>query len=374
MDKPTLQGLLQQELNGVLSRNTLPLYQLKTLSQLSVCRTKALGGHTQYCENGHLNGVWYNSCKNRSCPQCRGMASEEWLRNTQKVLLNCPHHHIIFTLPSEFNNLWRFNRSLMTGFLFTAVQQTLKQFSEDPKYLAAKPGILSVLHTWGRNLSLHPHLHVLVSHGGLNKEAQWVEPKKASLFPAKPVMMVYRGKFLEIVRSALKNEELVLPPDSLNYKIKNSLNKLGRAPWVVHFCERYDYAEGVAKYLARYVKSGPLKNSQLRKVDSTTVTISYHSHQTKKREKLTLPPEQFIKRLVEHIPLPGKSSVRYSGLYTSSLREKLNVAREHLKQEPVSLREQIDWQEYLEEKGFEALCKECGKSLRHKGAIEPERH
>lgn len=331
MGKHTLQGLLQQELKGILSRNTFPLYQLKTLSQLSVCRTKALGGHSQYCENGHLNGVWYNSCKNRSCPQCRGMASEEWLLNAQRALLDCPHHHVIFTLPSEVNNLWRYNRALLTGLLFKAVHQTLKQFSDDSRYLDAKPGILSVLHTWGRNLSLHPHLHVLISHGGLNNNGEWVTPRKESLFPAKPVMMVYRGKFLALLREALDKEELILPPDTLTHKIKSLLNKLGRTSWVVHFCDRYDYAEGVAKYLARYVKSSPLKNGQLKKVTHTEVVMSYRSHQTKKKETLSLLAEQFIKRLLEHVPLPGKSSVRYSGLYTSSLRAKLNVARKQLK-------------------------------------------
>jgi len=373
MNKHTLQGLLGQELKGILSKNTFPLYQLKTLTQLSSCRTKALGGHSQYCEKGHLNGVWYNSCKNRSCPQCRGMASEQWLVNTQKVLLDCPHHHIIFTVPHELNSLWRFNRTQMIGFLFKAVQETLKKFSQDPKYLAATPGILSTLHTWGRNLSLHPHLHVLISHGGLNNAGQWVAPKKDSLFPAKPVMMVYRGKLLALLRDALNKETLVLPSDTVTHKVKGLLNKLGRLPWVVHFCARYDYAQGVAKYLARYVKGGPLKNSQLRKVDSTGVTMSYQSHQTKRREFLTLSAEQFIKRILEHIPLPRKSTVRYSGLYTSSLRDRLNQARTHLSQEPVSEKQQLTWQDYLKKRGSAPQCARCGAALVHKGAIAPER-
>ncbi|WP_250655473.1 IS91 family transposase [Alkalimarinus coralli] len=370
METKTLQGLLEQHLPKVREHIKLPVYQHKALDRLSVCRTQALGGHTQYCPNGHVNGIWYNSCKHRACPQCQGLASEEWLRNTQSILLNCPHHHVIFTIPEALNKLWQYNREFMTGVLFKAVQETLREFANDPKYLGATPGILSVLHTWGRNLSLHPHIHVLISHGGLDAKGQWVEPKKGSLFPQKPVMMVFRGKLLATLKKALEQEKLVLPKGEMTHKVKAMLNQQGRKDWVVHFCKRYDHARGVAKYLARYVKGGPFRNQQIKSTNESHLTFSYQSHQTGRKEKLTISYEAFVQRFMQHIPLPRKQSTRYSGLYTSVQREKLNVARKQLRQKPVPKRLELDWSSYLEEKGFRPACSTCGLPIYHGEAIE----
>lgn len=365
----SVQKILENDLKGISSRVGLPEFQIKGLSKMSVCRTKMLGGHAQYCSEGHLNGVWYNSCKHRACPQCRGLASEQWLRNTRNILLDSPHHHVIFTLPSSLNSLWRYNREQLSDMLFRSVHETLKTFSKDPRYLGAMPGVLSVLHTWGRNLSLHPHIHALISHGGLDDHKQWVEPKKSGLFPRKPVMMVFRGKFLDQVRRGLDSEELVLPDGKRRHQIDMLLNKLGRAEWVVHFCKRYDYADGVAKYLARYVKGGPFKNSQLKDYTQEMVSFSYQSHQSGRREKLSLSVDQFSLRLAEHIPCPRKPSVRYGGLYASSARKKLNLARSELGQSQISKLEVLSWQNYLESLGYDPKCEVCGLNLFHKDKV-----
>jgi hypothetical protein len=372
MSKHTVQRIFQQYLRSG-SKVSLPLHHLKILDKLSTCRTEALGGHAQYCENNHLNGVWYNSCKHRACPQCRGMPTEEWLINTQRVLLDCPHHHVIFTIPSALNNLWRYNPQIMTDILFKAVQETLKQFAKDPQYLNAVPGILCALHTWGRNLSLHPHIHVLLSHGGINEKGEWVTPKKETLFPQKPVMIVYRAKLLSLIKNAMKKEkDWQLPPDSRENQITSLLNKLGRQSWVVHFCKRYEHADGVAKYLSRYVKSGPLKNQQIKSVTAEQVKYQYYSHQNKKTETLTLPTGQFIQRLLQHAPLPGKPTVRYSGLYHSATRKKLNLARAALGQPDVSERQILDWQHFMESKGTLPVCDQCGLKLTKMVEILPQ--
>lgn len=365
METKTLQGLLEQHLPKVRERIKLPLYQHKALDRLAVCRTQALGGHTQYCPNGHVNGIWYNSCKHRACPQCQGLASEEWLRNTQSILLNCPHHHVIFTIPEALNKLWQYNREFMTGILFKVVQETVREFAKDPKYLGAVPGMLAVLHTWGRNLSLHPHIHMLISHGGLDAKGQWIEPKKGSLFPQKPVMMVFRGKFLAALKKTVEQEKLVIPKGEMPHQLKAMLNRQGRKDWVVHFCKRYDHARGVAKYLARYVKGGPFRNQQIKSITESHLTFSYQSHQTGRREKRVLSHEAFVQSFVQHIPLPRKQSTRYSGLYTSVQREKLNIARKHLRQKPVPKRLDLDWMSYLDGKGFRPQCSTCGLPIYH---------
>lgn len=359
----TLQRLLNNHLLQFISQRRIPLYQLKALERLSVCRTGVLGGHAQYCENNHLNGVWYNSCKQRHCPQCRGVATEEWLLNTKRVLLDCPHHHIVFTIPSELNVLWQYNLGKMRDLLFKAVQDTLKTFSADPKYLEATPGILCALHTWGRNLSLHPHIHALVSHGGINKKGNWVEPKRDILFPQKPVMQVYRGKLRSMLKDSIEKNDWKLPPNQSKTQIQNLLNKLGRKDWVVHFSERYDYADGVAKYLSRYVKSGPFKNHQLEGMTRTHVSFSYKSHQTKRVEVQTVTIDAFLALLAQHVPEPGKPSIRYSGLYNSGARKNLNKARESLGQAEVSERIMLNWQSYMDEKWEIPKCRTCGSAL-----------
>lgn len=364
MERHTVQGFLEHHLADALELVGFPLYQIKALRKVSQCRTSRLGGHAQYCEDGHLSGIWYNSCKNRFCPQCRGMATEEWLLNTQRTLLDCPHHHVIFTLPHELHGLWRYNREEMTSILLRSVKLTIDTFAKDPKYLKAMPGIISALHTWGRDLCLHPHVHTLISHGGVNTEGQWITPKKKSLFPQKPVMQVFRGKMLAGIKDALQESELTLPDDRSEHQIRSLLNKLGRRDWVVHFCPRYDHPKGVAKYLARYVKQGPLKSSQLKSVTPNTVTFSYRSHVTEKVEKMTLPTEVFIERIAQHIPLPGKPPTRYAGRYSSAARKRLNIARLALGQAEMSGRIRLDYETFFALKDYEKpVCQVCGKPL-----------
>jgi len=228
MSKHTLQQIFSQLDAAAIKNLRLPLPHLKALEKIVACRTATLGGHAQYCENNHLNGIWYNSCKHRACPQCRSMPTEEWLINTKNILLDCPHHHVVFTLPSELNELWRYNQTIMTNILFKAVQDTLKKFANDPKYLNASPGILCALHTWGRSLSLHPHIHVLISHGGIDTLGHWSAPKKKCLFPQKPIMMVYRGKLLSLLKQAIKSDDWRYPPNHVEYQLLNLFNKLGR--------------------------------------------------------------------------------------------------------------------------------------------------
>ena len=370
----SLQSLLQQHFPTFLKTHKIPLYQHKTVRHLMDCRTEKLGGHTQYCENGHVNGVWYNSCKDRACPKCKGIHSERWLLKAESVLLRCPHHHIIFTLPHDLNNLWVFNRALMADILFRAVQETIKQLSKDPRYLNAKPGFICALHTWGRNLSLHPHIHCLMTHGGLAESNQWREPKKKCLFPRKVVMMIFRGKVNAFIKNALKQAKLVVPPNESSQQIINLCNKLGRKEWVVHFCKRYDHGEGVAKYIAKYVRGGPLKDKQVKMMSNGYLNFSYNSHQSKQTETLNISAHDFIKRWLNHIPVPKKQLVRSYGLYNARAISALNVAREQHQQTAVSKPEILMWQSYLENKDQCNTCPKCGATLRHGEVVRFQKH
>lgn len=365
MPRYSLQKLLEERLSGFLKQHKLPLYQHRALQSVLQCRTAALGGHVQCCEQGHVNGVWYNSCKNRTCPQCRAMPTEEWLGNASSTLIDCPHHHIVFTFPSELHDLWRFNRELMSDLLFSSTMETLKAFGNDSRYLGAQAGVLLAQHTWGRDLSLHPHIHALVSHGGLSGDKEWVVPRKKKLFPFKPVMQVYRGKFLSGLKKALLENRVMIPSGRDANHMQTLINRLGRSYWHVYFCERYDHATGVAKYLARYVKGGAMNKSQLNRGSGSEVIFSFTSHKTQRKETLRLSFDAFLLRWLQHVPLPGKPMIRYGGLYSSGLRSRLNIARQQHGQVEVSARQVLYWQQYMLGRDDMPACVKCGGPLMH---------
>jgi len=360
----TVQNLLTQYFPAFKEKHVLPLYQIKAAEKLQACRTSKLGGHMQVCPKGHLNGIWYNSCKHRACPQCRGIQAERWLQRTRNTLIECPHHHIIFTVPHELNFLWLNNRQLIADVLFHAVQNTINTLSKDKKHLGAIPGYILALHTWGRNLTLHPHIHCLISHGGLNESTlTWQEPKRKSLFPAEPMRRLYRAKFIADLKNKLDDEKINLPESLSKQQFLNLLNKLGRQTWVVHCCPRYDHGDGVSKYLARYIRGGPFNNSQVLDIKKGNIVFRYLDHRTHKTTKMTLSVDDFLQRLLLHIPEPRKVLVRHYGLYHSKSRVKLNVARGNFKQESVGDIVSLDWQTYLGKLDGMPSCIECGTSL-----------
>lgn len=358
--KPTLATVLDRHLDAFLANHKIPLYQLKALESYRHCRTDALGSHSQYCENGHLMGVWYSSCRRRGCAQCQGLANARWLAAQKARLLSVTHHHWIFTLPHELLPVWRYNRELLQDLLFRAVAEVLSTLSGDARYLNAQPGYLLTLHTWGRNLSLHPHLHCLISHGGLDTSGNWTEPKKSSLFPARVMMQLFRGKFLA---SLVSRDDLVLPQDLSAPRLRTLINKLGRIDWVVHCCKPYRHGHGVAAYLSRYVKSGPFNNRQIRRADTNGIVFRYHNHRTSKEAHQRLSPDQFIHRLCDHIPQRGKPTIRYYGLYHACRRSALNIARQAHGQHCVPVAPQLEWQDYLQQLNRVPTCPQCGARL-----------
>ena len=373
MGELTVQSILHRHLVIAREQRGFALHQHKALSKLSVCRTAALGGHTQYCEKGHVNGVWYNSCRHRACHQCQGLASERWLHKTEELLLDCTHHHVVFTLPSETHDWWRYNREKMSDLLFKTVLDTLKVFCRDSKLLGAQPGILMALHTWGRSLNLHPHIHVLISHGGLDYSNEWIEPKKKILFPRNPVMRKFRGMFLSRLKQAMREPEWCHLPDESSWDKAQKFNAMYGKEWVVNFAEPYKHGKGVARYLSSYVKRSPFKNSQLVYAGDDRIVFQYQSHQTKQRERMSLSPVDFISRLMEHAPLFGKSLVRYCGLYTASNRQKLDKAKEAIGQKVTKIIEPVSWQEFLQALGKVQRCEVCGSTLIHGQVISKKR-
>jgi len=372
MSGATVQTFLKASFTHYQNTHALPLYQLKAAEKLMRCRTEALGGHSVYCEDGHLNGVWYNSCRHRSCPQCSALKSEQWQQRVEARLLNSKHHHWVFTLPHDLHEIWRFNRAFCQQLLFTSVRETIQKLSRDPRYLAAMPGVILALHTWARNQTFHPHIHCVISHGGLDSKGKWQAPKRKCYLPAKVMMMIFRGKYLAGIKKALAADELVIPTNEREQQLINLCNKLGRQDWVVYCAKPYEHGHGVAKYLARYIRGGAIKNSQILHLGNEHIKLRYKSHQRQQTEYLRLTHVQFMQRLLSHVALPKKPHYQMVGLYHGKCREKLNQAREALGQLAVNEIKVLDWQSFVKRQGAVACCKQCGKTLNQLRPLEKE--
>jgi hypothetical protein len=357
---PTIQQILQDHFENLTRSRQLSAPQVKAARALRNCRSAALGGHVQRCPNGHVERVWYNSCRHRACPQCNALAKEQWLERTRARLIECAHWHVVFTIPHQLNVLWRLNTALMMDALFAAARDTLLELLADPRYLGAQPGIQLALHTWSRPLALHtwsrplalhPHLHCLISDGGL-ADGVWVAPRRSHLLPAKVVTRLFRGKLLEALRSLHAQGQLRLPEELSAERFVSLLNRLGRkVKWNVRVCSRYAHGRGLSVYLARYVKGGPFANTQIVRATDTEVVFRYSPHteagEARHSATLALSPERFLARVLQHAPEPGRHTVRYYGLYAHACAEQLNAARALHQQAPVEPPPSIDWQSYL---------------------------
>jgi hypothetical protein len=339
-DKITLQTILQRGYEAYACTQALPDYVRQAVWAILACRTALLGGHVQACPEGHLERIWYNSCRHRMCPQCAWLQIERWLVRQKARLLACEHYHAIFTIPHERNDLWLANVAVMSGLLFASVHDTLLELLSDAKYLGAKPGIIATLHTWSQTLLLHPHIHCLVTGGGRHESGHWVAVRNGFLLPMRVVMAVFRGKLRAAIRQGLAQGRLQLPAGQSQQQVENLLNKLGRQKWHVHIRERYPYGQGVLIYLARYLRGGPIASQRLVSCDGQRVVFRYEERakgpggQAKQRT-MCLPIEPFMGRFLRHVP-PGRAVlVRCWGLYAHTHAEALAHCRQQLGQDAV---------------------------------------
>jgi hypothetical protein len=315
----TLQTIFQDAFPAYEQRHALPAHVRRAAHALMQCRTAALGGHIQACPDGHVARVWYNSCRHRSCPQCAYLQTERWLALQRARLLACDHYHVIFTLPHELNPLWLANVPVMTTLLFQAVRDTLVTLLADPQYLGAQPGIIAALHTWSQTLLLHPHVHCLVTGGGLTPAGHWKAVHNGFLLPARVVMAVFRGKMVAALRQTFARGALALPEPMRAQHVLNLLNRLGhprKTKWNVRIMERYRHGAGVVTYLARYLRGGPIKNARLVAYDGTCVTFTSRARQEEagagpaSPPRMTLPVVDFLQRWLLHVPVPQTRVVR----------------------------------------------------------------
>lgn len=301
-----------------------PLKNKKAIHALTHCRTREMGSSFYRCEDNHPAIEQFHSCRNRSCYLCAQQKRLEWIEQQKARVLNVPHFHVIFTVPHDYLPLWRYNEALFSRLLFKASQETLLALLADKKHGGLTPGILMVLHTWGRRLNLHPHTHCLVSAGGLDKSGAWRDLGHF-LLPSRVMRATYRGKIQSQLKEALTSGELQLPPDWTASTFWKTYRSLYKKEWHVRVQSRYEHGKGVVIYLARYCKGGPLHPKQLKRLSSTAIDMSYFDHRSQRIKHQQLNPMAFIRRLLQHVPPKGLHTSRHYGLYASAAKKRLAI-------------------------------------------------
>jgi hypothetical protein len=315
------------------------LDQLKVMTAIERCRTAALGGHIERCENCSHTVIAYNSCRNRHCPKCQGAAAQEWLAEREAELLPVPYFHVVFTLPAPIADIAYQNKAVIYDLLFKASSEGMLTIAADPKHLGARIGILSVLHTWGSALTHHPHVHIIVPGGGFSLDGKSWVPSRPDFFLSVHVLSrLFRRLFLEKLVAAHAAGELqffnghaaLANPQTFSAL----LTPLRKSEWVVYSKRPFGGPEEVLRYLARYTHRVAISNHRLIACDEKGVTFKWKDYRIEGPERykvMTLAPHEFIRRFLMHVLPAGFHRIRYYGLLASGQRaENLARARELL--------------------------------------------
>ena len=317
--------------------------QLKALNAIARCRTAELGGHIDDCPCCGHAAISYNSCRNRHCPKCQAQARQRWLTAREAELLATRYFHVVFTVPHELAPLCQRNQRVLYNLLFRTSTETMLEIAADPKHLGAEIGFLSILHTWGQNLMLHPHVHCIVPAGGFAPDRKaWIHPRYAFFLPVKVLGRVFRGKFIEALRRAYRQKRLQFFGASAGLedaaRFESFVHSLFRQDWVVYAKPAMGGAPQVLRYLGRYTHRVAISNHRLLAIDGDHVTFRWkdYAHRNKKR-KMTLGASEFLRRFVQHVLPRGFVRIRHFGFLANAHRtELLVIARELIGESPES--------------------------------------
>ena len=296
------------------------LGQLKVMSAIETCRTAALGGHVERCENCAHERVAYNSCRNRHCPKCQGAAARQWLAEREAELLPVPYYHVVFTLPAAIGAIAFHNKAVVYDLLFKTAAETLTTIAADPKHLGARVGLTAVLHTWGSALTHHPHVHVIVPGGGLSPDgSRWIACKSGFFLPVRVLSRLFRRLFLVGLAALHKTGrlaffgDLALLPDQRAFDAV--LTRARRTEWVVYAKRPFGGAQQVFRYLGRYSHRVALANSRLLTLEDGQVSFRWKDYADADRTKvMRLTADEFIRRFLLHVLPKRFVRIRHFGL------------------------------------------------------------
>ena len=321
----TIQDIFKLYGDEYIKTHNLSKEQWKAYNAIINCKTSNLGFHTITCQHCGKTISAFNSCRNRHCPMCQSYQREKWIQKEYNNLLDCPYFHIVTTVPSELNDIALYNQKTFYNILFKAHSESIMTLANDPKWLGAKVGITSILHTWGQTLELHPHVHSIVSGGGL-KDNKWINSKKNYLFKVQVLSSLFKKKFLAL----LKAEDLIFPKHLSHLKDSKAFNKflepLYNKTWITYIEPPKGSPENVIEYIGRYSFRVAISNNRIKSIDNGKITFEYKDYKDNSKVKLmTLDALEFIRRFLMHV-LPDRfTKIKHYGLLSN--RNKKNMLK-----------------------------------------------
>ncbi len=299
-----VQDIFSAHFGGYAGNHTLSPVQWKAANAIMNCRTAALGAHADVCDHCGYKKISYNSCRNRHCPKCQTFAKETWVDQQRISLLNTHYFHVVFTVPAELNPTFLSNQRDVYALLFKAASETVLELCADRKYLGAKPGITAVLHTWGQNLQFHPHVHMIVTGGGLTQDSKWRESRRDFFLPVHVLSAKFRGKFLALLKKKFPDTDKAL------------LDVCYEKKWVVYCKPPFGSANQVVAYLGRYTHRVAISNERILSLENGKVTFLWRDYAHGGGMKpMTLDAKEFIRRFLLHILPSGFRKIRHYGLF-----------------------------------------------------------
>ena len=359
-----IQEILNNGLEKYEKENKVIGYKKKVVHAIKECKTGAIGAHKYVCDECGYEEIAYNSCRNRHCPNCQTGKKLKWIEARKEEVLNIKYYHVVFTIPSEMYSIAIQNQSSIYKIMFKASAETLQELAEDEKYLGGEIGFFSILHTWGQNLMYHPHVHIVVTGGGLTEINTWKEKEGDFFIPVKVMSRVFKGKFLNYMKKERiefygKNRDLENPA-AYNNLIQSLYNK----EWIVYCKEPFKNAECVIQYLGRYTHRVAISNERILEVTENTVKFKWRDYKdNNKMKEMTISIQEFIRRFLLHILPPHFMKIRYYGILGNRNKKKKLLKCQILTRTKIYIKKQLPTLELLKQtlgKDFN-LCPHCKK-------------
>lgn len=358
--------IIREHRGALEAKGKLTAHQKKVFTNLSKCRTEALGYHKDKCDNadcGHVH-VSYNSCRDRHCPKCNGIKREKWIRMREQDLLPVKYYHVVFTLPDKLTPLFLKNPITMDQLLFSSSWEAIKKMGLDHKHLGAKMGMISILHTWGQNIEFHPHVHCIVPAGGITHNGKWRNTRLQGkyLFPVKALSKVFRGIFTDGLIDLDKKGQICL--DCKFIPKKKYLHPYYQKKWVVYAKLPMLGSMQVVNYIGRYTHRIAISNHRIKAIKHKRVKFSWFNYRISKTGIMNLAAEDFLQRFALHILPSGFMKIRHYGILSSRNKSAaLSCARKFLGAEPPVSKTGMSWEDmfmdFYSRKAF--ICPVCKK-------------
>ncbi len=363
-----IQDIFKEHGSEYIFKHHPPSHIQKVIRAIQNCRTATMGGHADFCEECGYTQISYNSCRNRHCPKCQALSKERWIMARQDELLPVPYFHVVFTLPCELDSIVIQNQEVMYNLLFKASQETIRELSRDKKYLGAEIGLTAILHTWGQNLTLHPHIHMIVPGGGLTSDGQWKNSRKKFFIPVKVMAKKFRGKFLHYLKQTnleFKGSQTYLKDAQ---QFQNLVSTLYRKDWYVYCKRPFETTNSVLEYLGRYTHRIAISNHRIISHKNGQVTFNWRDYRDgNKVKQMTLSTDEFIRRFLLHVLPPQFTKIRHYGFLASAVKGiKLDLCKKLLGNTDGFVRRELPTTIELIEQltGIKiSVCPVCGSSL-----------